>query len=175
VPSIDCRQEPEIVAAVLGAEWERPACESLRAHASECPVCGEVVRLMQRLSADRLALQDVAVPASGLMWFRLQRRARAEAERRALRPIGLVQFVALACFAGLTIALAPPLGKWAWPRLDGLVGQLADWHVPGAALSGGASPALVTSAGLAIIALSIIAGGLIWSVVSANRERHAGR
>jgi hypothetical protein len=171
VPLTDCRQEPEIVAAMLGAEWELPACESLRAHAAQCPVCGEAVRLMQLLSADRVALQDVAVPASGLMWFRLQRRARAEAERRALRPIGLVQFVALACVAGLAIALAPPLGKWAWPRLDGLVGHLADWRVPGVTLAASMSPTLAASAGLAVIALSLIAGSLIWYVVSADREK----
>ena len=70
-------------------------------------------------SAFREAARDAHVPSSGLMWWRIQLRARREAEAEAVRTVSRVQGIvpALVVAFGLVALVATgwrPILKLAW-------------------------------------------------------------
>ena len=104
--ALDCRHEPEVAAAVLSGRWPQACEEELRAHASECAVCGGVTTVAELLRQDQAAsLGDVRVPAAGQVWWRAAVRARVEAAHTASRPLTWMQGLAAAAVAGLAVAL----------------------------------------------------------------------
>ena len=71
-----------------------------------CPSCAELAAIERAFAEDHAALmQQAPVPTSAIMWWRAQMRSRREAERRAREPITIVQGLAVACGAGLLVAL----------------------------------------------------------------------
>jgi type II secretory pathway component PulF len=95
------------------------------------------------LQRDRRHLAAAApVPASAIVWWRAQRRAREEAARTAGRPITIVQSAGLVCGAMAVIAVLagtlPIFARW----FDGL-GQLLP-TADAAMSSGSAAPSMMS-------------------------------
>jgi len=85
---MNCPRESEVLDALTTARWP----DELHAHAGGCALCADLVAVAAALHEDlQDAMHDVVVPASGLVWWRAQRREREEATRAAARTITLVQ------------------------------------------------------------------------------------
>ena len=100
----DCPREIEVIDAMTAGRW--PLADELHAHATSCPVCGDLVAVAAAVTTDmRAELLAVDVPPSGVMWWRTQRRAQEEAMRTAARAITFVQTASIlgAIAAALTI------------------------------------------------------------------------
>jgi len=98
-----CPLEQETLAVVQAGRWPDGCDDASRAHANACPVCGDIVRVATLVANDyQASLRTARVPNSGLVWWRMQRRARQEAVRTASRVITIVQAIAVA--AGVAIA-----------------------------------------------------------------------
>jgi hypothetical protein len=99
-----CPLEQETLAVVQAGRWPDGCDNVSRAHVDACPICGDIVRVASLVAADYQAtLRTARVPNSGLVWWRMQRRARQEAVRTASRVITIVQAIAVA--AGVAIAM----------------------------------------------------------------------
>lgn len=118
-----CDREAEVLAALRGEGLN----EDLHAHAADCAVCSETVFVASALLGDaRRAEREVDLPDPVRIWLDARLRARRLNSARALRPIVVVQRVALACAVAvaflLTGWLGPDLGRWlGWlrpPALD---------------------------------------------------------
>ena len=101
----DCPREQETIALVRAGRWPDGCDDETRAHVAVCTHCGESAKIASLLTDDyRAAVRTARVPSSGLMWWRVQRRAREEAARNAARVVTIVQ--AICVIAGVAIALA---------------------------------------------------------------------
>jgi predicted anti-sigma-YlaC factor YlaD len=110
----DCELEPDVLDALRTGRWPARADEALREHVATCHVCADLITVAQGLLADgEAALDEAVVPRAGVVYLRAQRRAREEAARIASWPTLAVQALALACAAGLLLALAGPVSGWA--------------------------------------------------------------
>jgi hypothetical protein len=100
----DCPRQQEALDLVRAGRWPAGCDDDLRTHVASCAHCGEAVQVASLLTDDyRTALRTARVPTSGLVWWRLQRRAREEAARNAARVVTLVQ--AISVLIGLAVAL----------------------------------------------------------------------
>jgi hypothetical protein len=154
-PSRECSREADVLEAVSMGRWPECADRELAAHVASCPTCTEVAGLSFALQDDRHALVSAApVPTSAVVWWKAQRRARAEAARTAARPITIVQAIGVVCglaalaagvafaspvfahwFGGLshllpvdvttTSASDPSMLRWVWPVAIGICILLA--------------------------------------------------
>jgi hypothetical protein len=93
-----CEREREVARAVRSGLWSA----ELREHAAGCEACGEAMAVAAFLQSG----EDPVVPEAGLMWWRLELRARREKHARAMRPLVVAEGVAaalvgLSCVAGL--------------------------------------------------------------------------
>lgn len=121
---VECAREHEVLDA-LGcdgpvASWS----EDLQAHAASCAVCRDLVTVASALLDEHQVASEFAnPPASGMVWWRMQMRARQEAARAATRPITVVQGLALASGAAIVMlmltAAAPTLLTWFGDLLAG--------------------------------------------------------
>lgn len=102
-----CPREADIVAAVRAGRWPGHADASLRAHVATCAVCEEVagVAVLFDDAFEAEAAATGTLPAAGQVWWRARVRARAEAARRAARPVLAAQALAAACAIGLVAAV----------------------------------------------------------------------
>lgn len=73
------------------------------------------------------ALAEAHPPTAAVVWWRAQRRARAEAARRAARPISFVHGIALGCAIGACAALLA-LGSGAAREALAVVARVTTWH-----------------------------------------------
>jgi hypothetical protein len=161
----DCPREAELLEA-LRAAWPEGCPNRLRDHAASCASCAALADVVLPLLDDHQAsVRAAAVPSSAAMWWRLQTRARREAEARAMRPIAAGHAVALAAALSLlaaTLGLVVP-GVWnsaAWWReaagsaaLDGaasLPSTAAQLFSPAGIALGLASALLLVAAPVAI-------------------------
>jgi hypothetical protein len=107
VAIVECAREQEIVDAIATGRWPHGCDGSLPAHASSCETCRDVVAVAVALHEDECAAQrEARLPSAGLVWWRAQIRARADAARVAERPITVAQGIAGACAVGLACGLA---------------------------------------------------------------------
>src|SRR5205085_7698712 len=88
--------------------------DELRQHLGECASCAELFDIASAVIDDRRTLVAQArVPASGLVWWRANLRARQEAARAAVRTAAIVQvgLVALAVIVAVVVlgATLPPI------------------------------------------------------------------
>jgi hypothetical protein len=98
-------RETDVLDALQTSAWPDCCGEDLRAHVRGCQSCGELVEIvLPLLDEHRAATTEARVPSSAIVWWRLQMRARQEASRTAMRPITVIQGLALACASGLLIA-----------------------------------------------------------------------
>lgn len=97
-----CERESEMIESLRSGRME----PDLRAHASECSSCADLIDVAGALLDDRRTLmREAQIPSSGLMWWRTSLRARQEAARRAMIAGRVVQ-------AALVVIAA--LGAMAW-------------------------------------------------------------
>ena len=116
----ECACEQAVIEAVGAGGWPDRADAELRAHVAACAVCREVADVACLLQEERdEAWREAQVPSSGLVWWRAEMRARAEAARVASRPMTVVQGLALGTVA---VALVAGIGVW-----SGWAGQWMGW------------------------------------------------
>ncbi|HXH37923.1 MAG TPA: hypothetical protein VNN08_04810 [Thermoanaerobaculia bacterium] len=100
----ECPREQETLAVVQAGRWPDGCDDASRAHAAGCAICGDIVRVATLVTNDyQASLRTARVPNAGLVWWRMQRRARQEAVRTASRVITIVQAIAVA--AGVAVAM----------------------------------------------------------------------
>jgi len=98
---MNCPRELETLDAITTALWP----DELRQHAASCALCADLVAVATAFQEDlHEAVQHAPVPSSGLMWWRIHRRARQEAARTAERTITFVQTASV--FGAIAVALA---------------------------------------------------------------------
>ena len=120
-----CRHEQDVINAVVVGHWPDRVDASLQSHASHCDVCRELVEVAGLMRIDREALQtDVNVPSAGQVWWRAAIRTRLEASHQAARPLSWLFGVAVACAAGLAIAVVEIL--WSQMR-QAAPGDAVSW------------------------------------------------
>jgi len=101
----ECPREPDVIDALTTTQWPEQCGEELQAHVAACASCRDLVAAIAPLGEAWLdARADAHVPASGMVWWRAQMRARREAARAAARPITVVQ--AVAGLAGLVLLVS---------------------------------------------------------------------
>ena len=110
-----CERQDEVLAG------RHTSDTGLHAHVASCPDCAELVALAGAILDERnAAVREASVPGSGTAWWRVQLRARREAERTAARTVTLVQAVAIAASLAIALAVlgAPSLAWFAQPGLS---------------------------------------------------------
>jgi hypothetical protein len=124
----ECAREPDLLEALQTTAWPDCCSADLRTHVSQCQSCTELAAIvLPLLDEHRSATLEAPVPSSAVVWWRVQRRARLEAARMAVRPITVVQGLSGACAAGLmagAIGYVSPTVRGAlsqaWSMLDGI-------------------------------------------------------
>ena len=110
---LDCPHEPDVLEAVYTNRWPDRVEPDLRAHVETCQICRDVLTVAPVLEADAdLTRAEAVVPDAGLVWWRAQMRARAEAARTAVRPITVAQAVGLAATVGVIGAVFGATATW---------------------------------------------------------------
>lgn len=130
----ECQREADLLEALQTSAWPDCCTEDLRRHVDGCPVCRDIlVVAWPLLGEQQAAAAEARVPAAATVWWRMQLRARREAERRAMQPISVWQGLALATGVGLVLAAV----SFVSPSVQEIAGALSS-PVPG---GGAAAPA----------------------------------
>ena len=108
-----CSRESDTARAASAGEWS----EELRTHAADCSVCRDVALVAGALGGDqRHPPTDLPVASAGRIWWMAQLRARRTAADRALRPISMMELVAIAVMvpvaAGALASALPVVVAW---------------------------------------------------------------
>lgn len=98
-----CPREQEILAAQREGAWT----DELRAHLAGCDGCADSL-LVAGFLQEAAATAEAPVQEPGLVWWKMQLRARRDDTARALRPVMLAERAAM---AALGVGL---LGGIAW-------------------------------------------------------------
>ena len=111
--SVECCREQDVLDALVSERWP----DDLRAHASACAICSDLVTAVHPILTDRVDLSGEGhIPSSGVMWWRAQMRARQEAAREAARPITIAQIVGAVCVLSLFVSaiawVSPVVRAW---------------------------------------------------------------
>lgn len=131
----DCDREIETFDAISSGAWPDACDDSLGAHVDTCAICSDVVEVATALIDDRdAAMRHAPVPPSGVVWWRMQVRARNEAAQSARRTVIAVQAAVFVVVLGIALAILG--GAW-WtklPHLDEIAASglpvVAQWGVP---------------------------------------------
>lgn len=101
-----CGREDDVIRAAWGASGALEADRDLAAHLAACPACAETAWLARALRQERqVAGAEAQPPSAGLVWWRAQRRARADAARKAAGPVALIHAIALGCTGAAAAAI----------------------------------------------------------------------
>lgn len=128
-----CSREAGIVEAAARG-WSGDADAALAAHAAGCPRCLEVMAAAEAMRAD--CAREVAaarVPASAVVWWRLERRLREDRARTARRMLTVAHGLAGAVVAGVTLAAAQALlpvvrpALAGWTKTASALASVPDW------------------------------------------------
>jgi uncharacterized integral membrane protein len=125
-------RQPEIVTLVRAGRWPDGCDDDARSHVTACADCTESVQIASLLADDhRAALRTAPVPRSGLVWWRIQRRASEEAARNAARVVTLVQGICVVLGIALAVRilgagnLNHAFAQWNLPLILGITLSLA--------------------------------------------------
>jgi hypothetical protein len=122
---IECAREDDVLDMLAAQRWPRRCDAELMAHISECRLCDDLVTAAAALRDDQdRTWREARVPASSLVWWRAQSRAREEAARAAVRPIAFVQGVAAASAVWIAVSMLrafPIRFRAGWHGLAGIV------------------------------------------------------
>jgi hypothetical protein len=105
-----CEQEPRVLEAATGGQWEA----ALRQHLNECPACAEVALVASFMNEAEADAAEARLPDAELVWWKAQLKARRAAADRASQPIALVEKAAC---AGGGLALIAALA-FLWPYVQ---------------------------------------------------------
>ena len=138
-----CSRESDTARAASAGEWP----EGLRAHSADCPVCRDVALVAAALGRDRRELSvEPPLAVAGRVWWMAQLRARRTAAERALRPISVMELLAIAAMvpvaAGALASALPTISSW-----------LVELHVVSAVAGIGSYATLPSVAGAASVVL----------------------
>jgi len=110
--SNSCPREPDVIAALV----EGTLPDDLRAHATVCEVCSEVVEVTQALVEEVApAASELRPPDAAVVWRRAQSQAREKAMDKATQPIRMARISTLAAAAialPWLVALFPISPAW---------------------------------------------------------------
>jgi hypothetical protein len=128
----ECLQEQETLAIVQSGRWPDGCDDVSRAHIKDCAICGDLVRVGAMIANDYQTSARVArVPNSGLVWWRMQRRAKQEAVRNTSRVITIVQAIAVAAGVAVAIGILVATGRaFSFGPADVSRAMLAQWGFP---------------------------------------------
>lgn len=94
----ECPHEPDVLDAVASRRWPDRLPPALAAHVVECGLCADLAEVARALRQDyEDAWAGARVPPAGLVWWRAEMRARAEAARVVSRPMLALHVAAAAC------------------------------------------------------------------------------
>jgi hypothetical protein len=129
---MNCPQENETLSLVQAGRWPDGCDDAMRTHAAGCSTCADIVRVGSLIAADyHASLRSSHVPASGVVWWRMQRRTRQEAIRTASRVITVVQAIAVAAGVAVAIAILVATGRaFSFSPSEVSRTVLAQWGVP---------------------------------------------
>jgi hypothetical protein len=97
---LDCVREAEILEAITSGRWAQRIDAELHTHATECPTCADLAAVASAIAEESaVAMRQAPVPSSGLVWWRMQRRVKAESAENATRAVSIVQVATLAATA----------------------------------------------------------------------------
>ena len=105
----------------------------LAPHVASCAHCADLAEVAMAVLEDlHVATHDSPVPTSGVVWWRMQRRAQQEAMKKATRTVTVAQTLSVA--AAIVVALSI-VGLATLKSLAGAVrmpeaASLAQWSVP---------------------------------------------
>ena len=109
VRKADCEREIETLDAVSTGSWPDRCDAALREHVTTCATCSDLTEVAAALLDDRdAALRHAPIPPSGLVWWRMQLRARSESAQTARRTVIAVQAAVFAGVIVLALALFAP-------------------------------------------------------------------
>jgi hypothetical protein len=154
-----CDREEQLLEVVRAGRWPELCGPELSSHIAGCAPCAELVSVASALAGDHQAnLREAPVPPSGLVWWRIQKRAKEEALRTANRAATTIQAVSVA--AGVAIALVI-LGTFrdVHTLLQSLKDVVNPVHFPAVATLAQSFPlamALLTCLALAPVALYLV-------------------
>jgi predicted anti-sigma-YlaC factor YlaD len=122
-----CNREDELLTTIRAGRWPDHAGSELRDHVASCDDCRDLAVAADALFRDyTAALHAAAVPPSGAVWWRIQRRTRTDALARGNRMLFIAQLVAVAGALAAAIAIA---GVPDFTALQ-LPATSFDWSVP---------------------------------------------
>lgn len=128
-----CAREAELIDAIGAGRWPGRLDGDLAAHVARCSACSETAVVASALLDERrTAVQDASIPSSGLVWWRMQMRARREAAVRVERTLSFAHALVVAGASGVALAILggawlagvfelPPL-PFSWTWIAGLAG-----------------------------------------------------
>lgn len=111
----------------------------LAAHVTACAPCTDLVAVASALLDDQhVVLHDAPVPTSGVVWWRMQRRAREESMRVAARTVTAAQAISVGGAIAIALAIVGATADWrAWLKsaaglmtVDLAPTALALWSIP---------------------------------------------
>ncbi|MEO8380238.1 MAG: hypothetical protein ABI779_11295 [Acidobacteriota bacterium] len=108
-----CSREQELLDRLgLGQQPQ----DELALHVASCPSCGELLLVAGAIFEDATtAMRHAPIPSSGGVWWRIERRAREEANRTATRTVSAVQIGTVFVAAAIAVILLgglPTLAGW---------------------------------------------------------------
>ena len=110
---VQCSREHDVMDAIQAARWPDRLDDDLRAHLASCAICRDLALVMAPVREDAAAaMRQVRVPDAGAVWLRAQVRARAEAARKAGRPITAAQVIAFTTAAAGAGAVFGASSAW---------------------------------------------------------------
>jgi hypothetical protein len=117
---------------VQAGRWPHGCDDAMRAHVDACATCADIVRVGSLIATDyHASLRSSHVPASGLVWWRMQRRSRQEAIRTASRVITVVQAIAVAAGVAVAIGILVATSRaFSFDTADLSKAVLAQWGIP---------------------------------------------
>jgi anti-sigma factor RsiW len=158
VTFVDCPREQDVIDALTTGQWPDRCAGELKAHVAACDGCRDLVAILAPLGESWAGARiDAHVPASGMVWWRAQMRARQEAARAAARPITVVQGIAGLAGAALVIACF----VFASPVLESSLASSRAFLAVGVPDLGTLASGWVLAAGAALLLVSSLAVYLV--------------
>jgi hypothetical protein len=161
--NIACAREQDVLDVLAARRWPGRCEPELEEHIRVCGICGDLAAAAAALLDEHeCAWGEARVPASGVVWWRAQVRAREEAARAAARPIAFVQGVAASCAVWVAFSLLrafPPRTGLNWRGwVTSLAGIVPDFSAVAASVPGGLSFLIVVGASLFLAPVVLFIG-----------------
>ena len=171
----ECPSEDDVLAAVSTGRWPERADRELRDHVEHCAVCRDVVVAAAAFAQDAQHAEDAEgagtekshLPDAGVVWFRAQLKARADATRLADRPITVAQAIAFASMVGVLGVLFGAASPWLQAALRWTGAAVARLDPRGLPVPTGMLTVMVEHAGitaLVVAALMVTPLAVYWAM-----------